>query len=330
MDLRPDERNGVVAGDLANPRGWADHARGCDLFINTAAIVSLNAQWDQYRNVSIRGARCALEAAIAGGARRFVHYSSIAALGWEFEGEIDERWPVAVGPDYRYGVAKGASEHAVLTAHAAGEIDCTIVRPGDAYGPGSRAWIVVPLQLCRAGMMVLPAGGTGRFSPVYIDDLLDGTMLAAGIEAAKGHIFHIAGGITVSCREFFTHHWRWAGRTGEPRCISTGMAVRLAAALQLVNRMLGRQDETSPDAMYMFARKGGYSIEKARRLLGYEPKVSLAAGLQRSEAWLREIGELAVKPGLTNGKSSTARASSGIASGVTPESDTPQAKERNQ
>ena len=292
MDLKEDAKNGIVAGNLSDPRGWADHARGCDLFVNTAAVVSLNAPWDLYRNVSVRGARNALDAAIAGGAKRYVHYSSVAALGWDFEGEADEKRPVVIGEDYRYGVAKGASEHAVLAAHAAGEIDCTIVRPGDVYGPGSRAWIVVPLQMCRAGMMTLPANGDGIFSPVYIDDLLDGTMLAAGVEAGRGHVFHIAGGVTVTCREFFGHHWRWAGRKGDPRSVSTGLAVRLTGAIQAFNRMIGRADETGPDAMYMFARKGGYSIAKARRLLGYEPKVDLPTGLQRSEAWLREIGEL--------------------------------------
>jgi len=57
MDLKADEKNAAVAGDLSNPRGWADHAKGCDLFINTAAVVSLNAPWDLYRNVSVRGAR---------------------------------------------------------------------------------------------------------------------------------------------------------------------------------------------------------------------------------------------------------------------------------
>jgi nucleoside-diphosphate-sugar epimerase len=281
-----------VAGNLAEPRGWADHARGCDLFINTAAVVSLNAPWDLYRNVSIRGVRNAMDAAIAGGAKRFVHYSSVAALGYQFEGEVDERQPVIIGADYRYGVAKGASEHAVLAAHGAGEIACTIVRPGDVYGPGSRAWIVVPLQMCRAGLMTLPEQGNGIFSPVYIDDLLDGTMLAAGLDAGRGHIFHIAGGITTTCREFFSNHYRWSGRKGEIRCVSTGVAVKLTGAIQAVNRMLRRQDETGPDAMYMFARKGGYSIAKARRVLGYEPKMDLAEGLRRSEAWLREIGEL--------------------------------------
>ena len=56
--------------------------------------------------------------------------------------------------------------------------------------------------------------------------------------------------------------------------------------------MLGRQDETGPDAMYMLARKGGYSIAKARELLGYAPQVGFAEGIKRSEAWLREIGEI--------------------------------------
>ena len=44
--------------------------------------------------------------------------------------------------------------------------------------------------------------------------------------------------------------------------------------------------------MYMLARKGGYSITKARELLGYAPQVGFAEGIKRSEAWLREIGEI--------------------------------------
>lgn len=292
MDLRADVKNGIVVGDLANPQSWAPHAQGCDLFINTAAVVSTNAPWQLYRDVSIRGVRGALDVAIAGGARRFLHYSSAAALGWDYEGDADEKQPVVIGEQYRYGVAKGASEHVVLAAHAAGEMNCTIVRPADVYGPGSRAWLTVPLEMCRKGLMILPANGEGLFSPVYIDDLLDGTLLAAGLDEGVGHIFHISGGHTVTCREFFTHHWHWAGRSGAPRCVSTTTAVALTGAIEKLNRVLGRQDETGPDAMYMLARKGGYSIAKARTLLGYAPNTGLAAGLQKSEAWLRETGEI--------------------------------------
>ncbi|MBF7729094.1 NAD-dependent epimerase/dehydratase family protein [Pseudomonas sp. N040] len=292
MDLRADKQNGIVAGNLTDPKSWAKHAKGCELFINTAAIVSTNAPWQLYRDVTIQGVRNALDVAIAGGAKRFLHYSTVAVLGWESTGDADEKQPVIIGEQYRYGVAKGASEHAVLAAHAAGEIACTIVRPGDVYGPGSRAWLNVPLEMCRKGMMTLPANGEGLFSPVYIDDLLDGTMLAAGLDAGSGNIFHISGGHTVSCKEFFSNHWHWAGRSGSPRCVSTPVAVALTSAIEKVNRLLGRQDETGPDAMYMLARKGGYSIAKAQRLLGYQPQVGLAEGLQRSAAWLRETGEI--------------------------------------
>ena len=40
--------------------------------------------------------------------------------------------------------------------------------------------------------------------------------------------------------------------------------------------------------MLYLARPGGYSIEKARRLLGYDPRVDLDEGMRRTEAWLRE------------------------------------------
>jgi len=292
MDLHADPANGVVAGNLSRPEQWADAALGCELFINTAAVVSLSAPWKLYRDVSVRGVRNCLDVAIAGGAKRFVQFSSIAALGWQYPELADERCDVVIGEQYRYGVSKGASEHLVLAAHAAKEIDCTIVRPGDVYGPGSRAWLTEPLKMARAGALILPNGGSGRWTPVYIEDLLDGVMLAAGLDQAKGQIFHISAAESVSCAEFFSHHWQWAGRSGSPRSLPLGLATLLTRAIWYANRLLGRPNEVSPDAMYMFSRTGGISIEKARKLLGYAPKVSLQEGLRRSETWLREVGQL--------------------------------------
>jgi nucleoside-diphosphate-sugar epimerase len=292
MDLRADPANGIVAGNLTFPQEWAEHARGCELFINTAAVVSLAASWKQYREVSVRGVRNCLDVAINGGARRFVQFSSIAALGWQYAEQADERSDVVIGDHYRYGVAKGASEHVVLAAHAAGEIDCTVVRPGDVYGPGSRAWLSEPLKMAKAGALILPNGGKGRWTPVYIDDLLDGVMLAAGLAQASGQIFHFSSIESVSCREFFSHHWRWAGRSGSPRSLPLGVALALTRGIWNINRLLRRSDEVTPDTMYMFSRTGGISIAKARRVLGYSPKVSLDEGLRRSEAWLREVGQL--------------------------------------
>lgn len=292
MDIKADPQWNVVAGNLIDPKSWGDHAKGCELFINTAAVVSLAAQWKLYRDVSVQGVRNALDVAIAGGAKRFVQYSSIAALGWDYADGADEKTPVVIGEQYRYGVAKGASEHVALAAHAAGEIEVTIVRPGDVYGPGSRAWLIEPLKMAKLGQLILPNGGKGVFTPVYIDDLLDGTMLAAGLPEGSGQIFIFTSGVPTSCREFFSAHWKWAGRKGFPPTLPLSIAITLTTGLWKLNQALKRQDEVTPDTMYMFARKGNYSIAKAKSRLGYEPKVGLGEGLRRSEAWLREMGEL--------------------------------------
>ncbi|MNO88395.1 3 beta-hydroxysteroid dehydrogenase/Delta 5--_4-isomerase [compost metagenome] len=293
MDLVADPANNIVAGNLAEPQVWAAHAKGCELFINTAAVVSLAASWKLYRQVSVQGVRKCLDAAIAGGAKRFVQFSSIAALGWNYQGVADEQSDVVIGNHYRYGVAKGASEHAVLAAHAAGEIDCTIVRPGDVYGPGSRAWLSEPMKMAKAGALLLPNGGKGIFTPVYIDDLLDGVMLAAGLPEARGHIFHISSASPTTCKTFFSNHWRWSGRSGAPRALPLCIAVALTRVLWAANRLFKIKGEVTPDTMYMFARTGDVSIVKAQRLLGYQPKVGLEEGMRRSEAWLREVNQIA-------------------------------------
>jgi nucleoside-diphosphate-sugar epimerase len=292
MDINADDAMNIVAGNITQPATWAKHAKNCDLFIHTAAVVSLAADWNLYREVSVNGTRKALDVAIECGATRFVHFSSIAAMGVDYLQGADEKSAVVVGEDYRYGVTKGASEHVVLAAHSAGEIACTIIRPGDVYGPGSRAWLIEPLKMARSGQFILPDQGKGRFTPVYIDDLLDGVMLAAGLPEGIGQIFILAGDRSVSCKQFFTYHWNWAGKTKKIPSLPLKAALALTQALSKMNRLLNKPSEVTPDAMLMFSRQGGFSIAKAKSKLGYEPKISLDEGMQRSEEWLREIGEL--------------------------------------
>lgn len=292
MDIQADEAMNIVAGNITEPKFWTKHAKGCELFIHTAAVVSLAANWQQYRDISVMGTRKALDVAIKSGAKRFVHFSSIAAMGVDYQQGADEKSPVVVGEAYRYGVTKGASEHVVLAAHAAGEMACTIIRPADVYGPGSRAWILEPLRMARSGQFILPNQGRGRFTPVYIDDLLDGVMLAAGLDQGIGQIFILAGDRSVSCKQFFAYHWRWAGKQRKIPSLPLKAAIALTQGLARFNRLRKIPSEVTPDAMLMFSREGGFSIEKAKTLLGYLPKINLAEGMKRSEAWLYEIGEL--------------------------------------
>lgn len=64
----------------------------------------------------------------------------------------------------------------------------------------------------------------------------------------------------------------------------------LAGAGALFARALRRPTEITPETIRYMARTGSYSIEKARSLLGFEPRVTLAEGMLQTERWLREEG----------------------------------------
>jgi nucleoside-diphosphate-sugar epimerase len=291
VDINADPTRNVVAGDVSAPGQWQRHAEGSELVIHTAAVVSNSAPAALYRRVSVGSVRHVVNAAIAAGAARLTHLSSVAAYGLDFTSTREETSDISVLSGFPYCDAKAASEHAVLAAHAGGELACTVVRPGDVYGPGSRPWVLIPLEMMRKRQFLLPARGRGIFSPVYIDNLLDGIISASLLDAGSGEIFNLTDGIDLSCNEFFGYHHHWLGRKGTPLSLPTPLARPAAAAGGLiVHRVLRQDTEISPGTMAMLNRKAGYSIAKARNSLGYEPAVSLQAGMAKTESWLRGRG----------------------------------------
>lgn len=289
LDIQTDKGRGIVAGDVSEPGMWQRAAEGCDVVINAAALVTNTATWEQGWRVNVAGARHVLDAAAEHGAKRFIQLSSIRAFGdYGFPDDVDETHPVRPTGSV-YVDTKIASEQVALQAHAAGEIEATVIRPGDVYGPGSRPWVLLPLEMIRKNRFVLPARGEGIFSPTYLDNLVDGIILAARAPEAAGQIFTLSDGTGVTTREFFANHYRWAGK-GEPRTLPTVAAMGLAGAGGAALRVAGIRTEMSAESARYLAREGTYSIERARRVLGYDPKVALEEGLARTESWLRDQG----------------------------------------
>ncbi|MFN8114294.1 MAG: NAD-dependent epimerase/dehydratase family protein [Solirubrobacterales bacterium] len=292
VDFGADPEREIVAGDIAARGAWQDAATGCDTVIHTAAIVSNAASIDDAWRANVLGTRNVLDAAVAAGARRFVHFSSVRAFGdTGFPDGVDERWPVR--PDgHTYVDTKIASEQVVLQAHAAGEIECTVIRPGDVYGPGSRPWTILPVEAIAAGRFFLPAMGRGVHSPVYVDDLATGVLAAARSDAAAGQVLTISGGIGISCNEFFGHYARMLGKPPARR-VPTKVAMLLAAIPETAAWLTGSTTELRRSSVLYMTRTGTYSIAKARRVLGWEPAVDVAEGMRRTEEWLRVSGHLA-------------------------------------
>ena len=283
MDVRADRARGVVAGDIRAPGEWQAHAAGCDLVIHTAAVLTLSGDPEDVWRVNVLGTKLALDAAVTVGARRFVHLSSVLAFSWNFPDGVDETHPVRPN-GAPYVDTKVASEQVALQAHAEGRIACTVIRPGDVWGPRSRPWVILPLEMIQRGLFMVPRGGI--FSPVYVDNLVEGLARAASSDEAAGQVFTITDGVGVPNEEYFGRLFAMAGKKG-PRVLPARVLTGVASGIDAGHRLLRRENEMSANAVAYLSRRGTYSIEKARRVLGYEPRIGLDEGFRRTKAWLR-------------------------------------------
>lgn len=290
VDLDPDREARIVAGDISVGGAWQRAVEGCEVVVHTAAVVSNVASATRAWEVNVLGTRNVVDAAIAGGATRFVHLSSVAVYGHERPDPVTEQHPVRPTGS-PYGDTKIAAEQVVLQAHASGSIDACVLRPGDVYGPGSRPWTILPIEMLRRHQVVLPAGGHGDFSAVYVDDVAEVVARAATRATARGQVFNVAGHAPVETGEFFSYYARMLGHRRVPSA-PTAAAIVVAETLGRLARGLGSRSEASAATMRMLAARGAVSIEKAGALLGFEPQIDLAEGMQRTETWLREAGYL--------------------------------------
>jgi nucleoside-diphosphate-sugar epimerase len=278
----------IVQGDIANPETISHLLESCDVVVHTAALVSNSiADSDMWR-VNVLATRNLIAAAEKYKVRRFVQLSSIVAYGNAAEGELDEDQPVHADGG-SYVLTKLASEHTVLAAQARSSLELVVIRPGDVYGPGSRPWIILPLEAINKGQFMLPARGEGFFRPIYIDDLVRGIALAVSTQEASGEIFNLSCEGYISTKEFFSHHYQWKNKRG-PMVVSTKLALFAAAAATKIANLTGGVNEASAATITQLCTKSWFSIAKAERILGWKPEISFDEGIERSRMWAAEQG----------------------------------------
>jgi len=261
----------------------AELMRGADAVVNTAAIVEEAGDWEQFRRVNVDGAVNVAHAAIAAGVPRLVQLSSVMVYGLDFPADCREDARLS-GDDNPYCTTKIEGE-AALRSLERGDIGVVIVRPGDVYGPRSAPWVLRPLDLMRKGLFGLPARGEGRFNHTYVDNLVDGILLTLEREAA-GQVFNISDGESCTNAEYFGRLADAAGMA-RPRKVPAWAMKAAVAARSAYLRGRGRKPDADVQAIRYLLRPGTYSIDRARRVLGYEPVVSLDEGMRRVAESLR-------------------------------------------
>jgi len=196
-----------------------------------------------------------------------------------------EEHPLDTEQSSLYGQTKALGEiHACRTAAALG-LPITVIRPGMVYGPKGRSWTINLFRLVKRGVPVLFGGGSGHAHPVFVDNLIDGMILVATRPEAAGQAFNFMD-LAMPWREFLGHYGQMCGR--KPRSLPLWLARPI---LSVVGPIIGRAE--SPDALLRFyTNTSVYPYTKAKRLLGYRPRITIDEGMQQTEAWFKEAGYL--------------------------------------
>jgi dihydroflavonol-4-reductase len=280
----------LVEGDLRDEAALARLVADAETVIHVAAVYRTAGHPDSYyREVNLDGTLRLLEAAHRSGVSRFVHTSTVGVHGDVAEGEDDETSPFRPGDIYQE--TKAEAERLALAFHRERGLPVSVVRPGAIYGPGERRLLKLFRAIAR-GRYAIVGSGRPRYHLVYIDDLVDGFLLAAERPEAVGEAFILAGPRHVSQRELAEIIARQTGGRVLPFRIPAGPIQWAGDLCQAVCVPLGLEPPLHRRRVDFWTKSRAFSIAKARRLLGYAPKVDVEEGVARTAAWYRQAGWL--------------------------------------
>lgn len=271
-----------VSGNLLDPESLGQAVAGVEAVLHTAGVVSYwNRRTELLWQVNVEGTRAVLDAAARAGVRRFLHTSSIAALGFvEGDGLGDEQTPYNwAGLGVSYCDAKRASEQLVL---ADDRLETVAVNPGIVFGERDlRVSASRMLVQSRAGgPPVAPAGHT---TVCTARDMVAGHL--AALERGRDGERYVLGGHTLSFLELFQRIAPVVGGQAPNRVAPLGVLKAFGWAMECGALITGREPDFTRQLAQMSSRNRQYSSDKAIRELGFAP-TALEPCLERTWAWL--------------------------------------------
>ena len=280
----------VVEGSLGDAGAASRLVEGVDAVLHVAAVYRTAGHPDSYyREVNVAGTERLLEAAARSGVRRFVHTSTVGVHGHVERPPADENAPFAPGDIYQE--TKAEAEALALDFHRRRGLPVAVVRPGAIYGPGETRFLKLFRAIARGRYAIVGSGRT-FYHPVFIDDLVAGFLLALERPEAVGESFLICGPSYVSQADLAALIAKHTGGRVLPFRIPARPLQWAGDLVEAICVPLGLEPPLHRRRVDFWTKSRAFTIEKARRLLGYDPKVDLDEGIARTAAWYREAAWL--------------------------------------
>ena len=283
VDFTYPERDKIefLQGDIRHPEDVRRSMQGADIVIHTAAALPLYTPEEIY-STDVEGTRIVLEQALEYGVKRFIHISSTAVYGVPDHHPLYETDPlVGVGP---YGKAKIQAEEICLEYRQKG-MCVPILRPKSFIGPERLGVFAIFYEWASEGKNFPMIGlGNNRYQLLDVEDLCDAIYACMTLDQERvNDTFNIGAAEFTTMKEDYQAVLDEAGFGKRIIPFPAGpvvLALKVLEALKLSPLYPWIYETASKDSFV--------SIEKAQRILGFQPKYSNKEALLRNYRWYLE------------------------------------------
>jgi len=281
----------ICQGDVNAPETLRPAVAGVDAIIHLASRVGESGDREEFFRVNVEGTRNLFEACRGLPLRRFVHVSSLSVItGYrEHEGTKEDAPYLPTGENY--ADSKIEAEKLALEYGRKAGFPVTVLRPGFIYGPRDRTLLPTVAANLKRGVVRYVSRGRFALNTTYVGNLVDAIFLAVDKSQAVGQIFNLTDGEMVSKRRFIE-----ALITGLnlPKPPPIGLPLWIARLFAWnMERQARKNNAPHPPRLTQARLKFlglnlDFSIAKAQRELGYQPRVPFDQGIQQTIAWYKD------------------------------------------
>jgi nucleoside-diphosphate-sugar epimerase len=276
----------IVPGDLTKPETLEGISDGIDIVFHLATRVLDWGSKKTFQRVMVDGTRNLLEES-RGKIKRFVYFSSLAALGLGQDVVGLDEDAVRNTCGIPYCDTKIEAEDLVTSFCNEHGMAYTIIRPANVIGPRS-AWVRDILDAYYRGPLPLIDGGKAPGAMVYVTNLVDGALLAAESDKAIGRIYHFRDDYDITWKEYLEILGSWIGKKPLGN-IPFKLAWALGALLEALLTPLGIRPTMTRLAAGVMGRNNDVDNSRARKELGWKSRVQLEEALKEIEKWVKSV-----------------------------------------
>lgn len=278
----------IILGSVTDEKVVEESVAGCEVVFHLAAAFrELDVPDSVYKEVNVDGTRIVAQASLDAGARKLVYCSTQGVHGHIENPPGDETSPIEPADYYQQTKYEGELE---LPPFAEKGLEYTIIRPTAIYGPGDPGRFVMIYRRAKKGTFPIFGSGKTYYHPVYIENLVDAFILAMEPGAGAGQAYIIADEEYFSIQELVTRVGRSIGVDVKTPHFPIWPLIIAGHVCEKACKPFGVTPPIFPRRVDWFRQVRAFRIDKAKRELGYSPRVGIDEGLRLTGEWYTKEG----------------------------------------